>query len=229
MKRSITRLTFAATLLAAPFAHAVSVAPGTTAALPGTTAAAEGNLAGLIVADVLTPFSINGINSNTGGAVDITGTVQNRVVKSVDGTYDFYWRVIVDATSSEAIGSFRIGDFGAPTADYNVNYRVDGLGTLGPDAVHRFTNATPGAVASFYNFVFSNGLAPGSESNFMFMDTDALNYGLTAVYDLANIGQNPISAQFAAFGPAAVPVPAALPLLLSGLATLGWRRRQTSA
>jgi hypothetical protein len=93
--------------------------------------------------------------------------------------------VFVAPTSSAAVGSFRIGNF---------------------------------------------GIAPGSDSLFLMVDTDAKAYAQNALYDLTNLGQNPISQSFQAFGPAAVPVPAALPLLLTGLAALGgWQRKQKAA
>jgi hypothetical protein len=65
------------------------VAPGEYA-LPGTRVAERPELAGLILEDQLFDYSFT--DSNIGESV--SGTVQNRVVKSnVDGTMDFYWRI----------------------------------------------------------------------------------------------------------------------------------------
>jgi len=225
MVRKITYLLVLAAV-ASPWAHAVTVSPGSTVALPGTTAAAEPDLAGTIVQDDLVPFTICCTNSNPGGGpVDITGSVQERVVLAADGFYDFYWRVFVDSTSSAALGYFRLGNFGALTASYNINYRTDGLGSTAPGSITRFS----GSQANFYNYNFSpGGIAPGSTSFFLFMDTTATSYGKTAIYDLTNLAQNPISASFATWGPEPVPVPAAVWLFGSAVAALGLFRRRLS-
>src|SRR5262245_6139948 len=94
----------ASLLLVGAAATAVPVAPGATVALPGTTVAAEPQLAGVVLEDVLTNFSF----ASTGGNM-IVGQIQSRVVRSdLDGTLDFYWRVINLDDSNGAIGSFRI-------------------------------------------------------------------------------------------------------------------------
>ena len=221
MNRKI-KYAFVLAAAASPWAHAVTVPPGTTVALGGTTVASEPDLAGTIVQDDTMPFTICCTNSNTGQSVSITGFVQERVVQAVDGYYDFYWRVFVDSTSSASLGApvgyFRLGNFGSLAATYNINYRTDGLGATAPGSVHRF----PGSQANFYNFNFTpSGIAPGSTSFFMFMDTDATSYGKTAFYDVTDLGQNPISATFATCGPAAVPLPGEVWLMLSGLCGLG--------
>jgi len=217
------RYLFVLAAFASPWAQAVSVSPGSTVALPGTTAAAEPDLAGLVVQDDSQPFTICCTNSNTGGAVNITGTVQERVVLAADGFYDFYWRVFVDPTSTEALGFFRLGGFGALTANYNINYRTDGLGSTAPSAISRFS----GSQANDYDYIFNpGGIAPGSTSFFLFMDTTATSYGKTAIYDVTNLGENPISAAFTTWGPTPVPIPAAVWLLSSAVAALGLLRRR---
>jgi hypothetical protein len=200
-------------------AHAVLLNPGDFGvALPGTTAAAEPQLAGTVLVDELIPFSF----SAGPGLGDITGQVQQRVVRSdVDGTIDFYWRVMNDANSAGAIGSFRLGNFVAP--EYNANWRIDGLGDTAPSNADRF----PGSGQTFVNFDFNvfstdpgDGLLPGHSSYFMFLDTTARNYAKTAMYDLTNMRQNPISGLFAAYTPTAVPLPATAWLFGSGLVGL---------
>ena len=184
-------------------AHAVLLNPGDTLALPGTTVAAELQLAGTVLVDEIIPFAFG----------SISGEVQQRVVRSsFDGTLDFYWRVMSDATSTAGIGSFRVGDFVSP--EYNANWRSDGLGVHAPDQARRFIPQ-----ASFVNFLFNgSGLLGDESSYFFFFDTSATNYAKTASFDLTGTGTGgPISASFAAYSPSAVPVPAAVWLLGSGL------------
>ncbi|MEZ5542847.1 MAG: VPLPA-CTERM sorting domain-containing protein [Pseudomonadota bacterium] len=208
-------------------ARAVLLAPGDFGvALPGTTMAAEPQLAGTVLVDELIPFAF----SAGAGLDDISGTVQQRVVRSaVDGTLDFYWRVTNADDSAAAIGSFRLGNFAAP--EYNANWRSDGLGDTAPSHADRF----PGSGAAYVNFDFdvfsrdpADGLLPGHSSYFMFLDTTARHYARSAVYDLTNMVQNPISSLYAAYAPWTVPVPAALWLFgsgLLGLAAVARKRR----
>lgn len=207
-------LALAALLAATCSASAVTLVPSTNVALPGTTVAAEPQLAGVVLEDEVQAFSFSD------GSGTISGTVQSRVVRSsVDGTLDFYWRVISDANSSSGIGSFRLGNFVAP--QYNANWRIDGLGSVAPDTAYLFAAPLNG----YINYNFNNAaagatLGAGQESYFMLMDTTATSYARTAVYDLANAGQTHISGLFETFAPA-VPEPATYGMLLAGLAAVG--------
>lgn len=213
--KTLPRLLASAALLAVTcYAQAVTLVPGTPVNLPGTTAAAEPQLAGLILADEVVPFSF----STDRGT--ISGTVQSRVVRSdLDGTLDFYWRVINDASSVGALGSFRIGKFDAP--EFNANWRSDGLGNVAPDKAYLFVAPTPGYVNFYFNSASSNAtLAPGSESYFLLMDTSATKYAKTAIYDVAIGDQSRASDLFSTFAPAPVPEPASYAMLLAGLAAV---------
>ncbi len=196
-------------------------------ALPGTTAAERPELAGLILEDQLFDYSFT--DSNTGESV--SGTVQNRVVKSdVDGTMDFYWRIRPNnpGTTPEgeitAIRLFNGFDGWALDADW----RSDGLGTSSPDTAKYFAS---GGV----NFLFKdNPVSYTNDANngsyFFFLDSQATAYSMTGKYDLLcndSAGGNCISQVFTTFAPA-VPLPAAFWLFVSGLLSLiGWSKRSS--
>jgi hypothetical protein len=211
----------AALLILCPPAHAVLIGPGDTQVpLPGTTSAAEPHLAGIVVlVDEIIPFSF--FDGGSGGT--ISGRVQQRLLLAVDGTIDFYWRVFNDETSSGAIGAFRVGEFDAP--EYDVNWRIDGLGDRGPDTATRFLS--PSSYVNFNFFLQSpvSGLLPGEESFFFFFDTTATHYAKTAIFDLA--ATQGISATFDAYEPAAIPEPATFGLLGAGVAVLARLRNRT--
>jgi hypothetical protein len=139
---SVCAAAAAALITFAGDAGAVILTPGVVTPLPGTTVAADPSLAGTIVQDVLSPFTMTTPTGVT------TGEIQSRVVLAVDGTYDFYWRVFNDSTSAGDIGFFRTGDIESPT--YDANYRIDGLGDLAPVSAFLFSSPNPG----FINFAF---------------------------------------------------------------------------
>jgi hypothetical protein len=184
----------------------------------GTTAAIEPQLGGPIVEDISTPISF----AVSGGTFN--ATVQSRVVLSVDGTYDFYWRITntsFDGDGSAALDSLRIGNFGSVIGD-NGNFRLDGLGSVGPDSIYVFADPV-GA----FNFLFSDGLSAGTDSYFMFIDTDAHAYAKTASFDLTGAGQTGISDSFLTFAPAAVPEPATWAMMLMGFGAIGFAMRRS--
>lgn len=182
--------------------------------------AAEPRLAGVVQVDELAPFSFDAY----GGTV--SGTVQVRVVRSnLDGTMDFYWRVVNDATSAGPIADFRIGQF--TDTFQNVNFRSDGLGDVDSISAYRFI----GAFESYVNFSFGDALTPGSSSKFFFVDANALSYTRTAFYDLTNRDSTEISQSYSMYAPAPIPVPGAILLFGSGLMGLGtavWRRKHNA-
>jgi hypothetical protein len=218
MRKLLSSVCVAATITFSGAAQAVVLVPSVTTPLPGTSVASDPSLAGTIVQDILTPFTMS-----TPTGVD-TGEVQSRVVLAVDGTYDFYWRVFNDATSAGPIGFLRLGNF--LTSTYDANYRTDGLGTVVPQSAFLFASPPPG----FINFAFydvtnvnaTQALGPGQSSLFMFLDTNATSFAQTVVLDVATIGTFQASNVISTFGPSAVPEPATWGLMLLGFAGLGF-------
>jgi len=180
-------------------------------ALPGTTDAARPELSGVVLQDVDTPFVLG----------NLTGYVQNRVVREDGtGTLDFYWRVVVDSTSSgDGINALRIGNFGYSDLT-DADWRIDGLGTIPASTGQVFNPAD--YPAGDINFQFGSAVAPGDSSSFFFLHTDATNYAETALYDVWE-NNDTFTGTFSTFAPA-VPEPTPAATLALGLMALGWLR-----
>jgi hypothetical protein len=209
----------AATLALAASAHAVTLnnafgaQPFLDTTLPGTTSAARPELAGTVLVDEIQAFSF--------GALNISGTVQNRVVREdVSGTLDFYWRIVVDPTSTGGgISAFRLGDFGYTNLT-DADWRIDGLGAKSPDTARLFNPA--GRPDGAINFLFDAQVRAGDGgSYFFFLHTDATSYAKTAVYDLLGGPNQTLSDSFETFAPSAVPEPSTYAMMGLGLAAVG--------
>ena len=148
-------------------AHAIPLSSAAGVSLSGTTNAARPELAGTVLIDRVRPFSM----TTSSGAV-ISGTFQDRVVKRTStGKLEFSFRIKNAAASVGNIVVVNRQNYGAfPTVD--VDFRLDGLGTIGaPAAAHG-----GGANARIKFDFFNAPIAPGQESRFHFIGTDATSY-----------------------------------------------------
>lgn len=220
-RSTLSSLSLAVALLASTAAHAVALtepvspAPFADTFLTGTSSALRPELAGDVIADDIQAFSFQGVN----------GTIQNRVVRSVSGNLDFYWKINVDASSTgRGISAFRLIDFGVENIK-DADWRVDGLGTEMPDTARLF-NATPYPTGAI-NFLFADGVEANESSKFFFLHTNATSFAKTARFDLLTIGDESLSPVYSTFAPA-VPEPSTYAMLIAGLAVAGvaMRRRQ---
>ena len=213
----------AAAILGATDAQAVSLAPGAIEPLFGTTAAARPELEGVVVIpDTLRPFTIN-----LSGGGTITGTIQDRILRSDDdGTLDFYFRIVNDASSTGAINFVQRDGFADFTTD--VDWRVDDLGSVAPSWAFREP-----VFESQITFLFANPIDPGEESRFFFVKTNATDYWEIADGVLAGTGSDMKGNAFVfdTFEPIApIPLPAAVWLFgsgLVGLTAVARRKRRT--
>ena len=218
-------LLLAAAALAAP-AQAALIAPGSSALLSGTSVALDPALSGTVLQDVLEPFTID-----LGAGSTVNGYIQDRVVReSGSGTLDFYYRLFngIDPCgctlpSGGSIGVAGRSGYSGFTTD--VNYRTDGLGTVAPSGASRTADGNQ----VLFGFL-GNPIAPGQESRFFFIKTNATAYNdlgtgtLIGFNASGGFGQT----QFSTFEPAPVPIAPALPLFASGLSALlgfAWRVR----
>jgi hypothetical protein len=161
-------------MIAAP-AWAVPLTPGGFVDLNGTTSFARPELAGVVIEDVLRPFSVD-----LGGGVVVSGVVQDRVVReNVAGTLDFYYKITNSPTSQGSIDFVVREKFtGFPT---DVDWRIDGLGTVNPNQAVR----TADGEEVLFDFLAANLLDPGEESKLFFIKTNATSYNAHGLGSIA--------------------------------------------
>ncbi len=212
-----------ACMLISQLSYAVSVTPGSGVALTGTTFSANPDLGGVVIRDKIIPFQI----TNSLGTVLLTGNVQDRVVRS-DNTGDLIFsprlRDLNDPAGTAWISGFSMNGFNGFTTD--VNYRTDGLGNIGPNAVTRDTTGN----TLFYRYD-PNLILPPNEGLFLSVLTDTTGFDLSGaftIYAQNDFGASVFSTSLKGVSaPSAVPLPAAIWLFGSGLiGLLGISRRK---
>ncbi|MDA8362581.1 MAG: hypothetical protein M0Z84_01930 [Gammaproteobacteria bacterium] len=226
LRRAAQALAALALGAASATALATLVPAGSSALLSGTTAAADPSLAGTVLQDVVSPFTID-----LGSGSTLNGYVQDRVVReSGSGTLDFYYRLFngtdTDGCMLSSDGSIGVAQrSGYAGYSTDVNYRTDGLGSVAPSGASR----TAGGDGVLFGFL-SNPIAPGQTSLFFFVHTQATAYNdlgtgtLIGFNAQGGFGQT----QFMTFEPAPVPISPAVWLFASGLLGLlgvAWRSR----
>lgn len=208
-------------------AASVNVLPGTIAELFGTTNAAEGGaLGGVVQNDNLIDFVLDDY---------LAGSVQNRVVEAdVDGTLIFAPRIrdlvsLIPALEFSVITGFSLTGYGG--AETLIEYRLDGLGSDGPESVSRSVDGDT------LTFRFDRpALDLTEESYFLSIDTDATAYSLTGtmtIFGRRDAGTAGVVDSVTIGGLAVpqsempvVPVAASAWMLLAGLGAFALMRRR---
>ncbi|MGA3040854.1 MAG: PEP-CTERM sorting domain-containing protein [Bryobacteraceae bacterium] len=161
-----------------------------------------------------------------------TGTTSGFIYSAVyddAGTLDFYYQVVNNASSADAISTLSVSDFTqAPTT--NAAYWTDGSaltgtgfvdGTTSPQTADRYSDGSTIQFAFYPPSSSTTEIAPGESSDVEIVSTNATTYsaGFAAVIDS---GTDTV----AAFQPGSVPEPATLGLMGLGLIGLASLRRR---
>lgn len=181
-------------------ASAGLVAPGGLITAYGTTAAAVPELSGTIVRDVSIPLAVD----DPAGHVLFRGTLQDRVVReATTDTLDFYQQITADPTMPRAvmIDFTRQSGFasGADLFSTDVDFRVDGSGTIAPSIVRRQPDG------SIVQLSFNGKIKPSEQTRYTFVKTDAQAFDLTGLTEVSIIGKRGV--QVSAFVSTARPTP----------------------
>ena len=212
-------------------AQAVIVHPHPDGLLPGLSAAEFPTLAGTVVEDLVTPFSYaTTLTFPTPRPLTgtMSGTVQSQVVKSIDGSFDFYWRITANADSVGLIQRFDIQSFFFTGASH-VGLAKRRAERHAAVARRRRRRHRKGKLVLVRRRWATDSFSTASSALF-FVDTDAKFYAKTASFSLdSNFATTQgesrgESGLYATFAPA-VPEPETYALMLAGLALLAFAVR----
>jgi hypothetical protein len=145
--------------------------PEETNAVRGTNTRARPELAGTVVRDDLIDFEVR----NAEGRVVFAGQVEDRVVRSKQReTLSFEFRIRNTRPNLPGrIKEIRRDGFAGWSAD--MDYRLDGVGAIGPDHVNRYSK---GATVGFW--FGKTPITPAADSRFCFVLTNAAKFDARA-------------------------------------------------
>ena len=201
-------LTAAAAQAAGPSAHAVSGNDAALQELPPGTWSADVPEAGLEQAGFVDtmrlesrslPFHVR--DTQAGGAIVATGSVEHFILRAADGRLGFFYRVYNSAESSVPIWALRLGGLGTGLLHVG-RIADDSLPSDGiPNYATRFGGSTGIATAEYVNFSFlADAVPPGQRSALLLVKTMSQTYQPTGNYDVTT-GAYQSSARDQTFAP----------------------------
>jgi hypothetical protein len=164
--RPLAALLSSVVMLTSAVAFAVPISPGTTVKLNGTSTALRPELASTVLTATSIPFSCN----RSDGSVLFKGTLQHDVARDAWGYLDFYYRIIVDPSSPGWVTKARATSYVSTLPYVDTDWRMDGLGDVGPYMATRDAAPNAGITYSF------QGLYAGKSSRYFFVQVKTPGY-----------------------------------------------------
>lgn len=191
-------------------ASVVDLHAGDSVGLSGITSAEDPSLVGVVTMDFVQDFEVG---DPAGGR--LTGTLQSRVLMRLDtGEIDFSWRLRDLDSETNLISSIVLSGFDG--WDVGVEWRIDGLGDVGPAFASRSEDSD--SIGFLFDAPY---LHASSESKFMFARTHAMSFDLIGTARINLVSGEWV--ELSTFAPT-VPTPGGLAML--GVAGMGVARRR---